>query len=282
MVRNTQDNDLNNYNLININSITLNEQAENDNEVIRNAYVDQFHQENERSRRDLGLLIYNEEVDLVKNNQDKIFNDKKLTKLDSITVNRNPSLDHELANKKYIDDEVDKKTFLLFNQTLEIYLKVSVGNDTYSLNKYDKIQITDTTIIKTPNNVCYLLQNWVIKCNDKNGNGKISNFIKPTEANSPTGNSRATSLPPIGDSFMYIETTSKNKGDNVFCSFERTDTIKIPTEHSITTDFQQVVLNQWVDSEFNYYYKILLGVLIILSLKLIVIVIHRLIGHHQT
>ena len=44
---------LGNYNLTNINIFTLNKQAENDNEVITKSYVDQFHQENERSRRDM-------------------------------------------------------------------------------------------------------------------------------------------------------------------------------------------------------------------------------------
>ena len=54
-IRNNQDNDFNNNNLTNINSITLNKQARNDNEVITKAYVDQFHQEKERTRRDVGL-----------------------------------------------------------------------------------------------------------------------------------------------------------------------------------------------------------------------------------
>ena len=36
-------------------------------------------------------------------------------------------------NKKYIDDELDKNTIVRFNQTLQNYLKVSVGNDMYSL-----------------------------------------------------------------------------------------------------------------------------------------------------
>ena len=99
-----------------MNSITLNKPAENDNEVKTKAYVDQFHQENERSRRDLGLSFYNEEVDLVKNNQDNDLNDNRLSNLDSITVNRNPNSDNELANKKYIDDELDKNTILRFNQ----------------------------------------------------------------------------------------------------------------------------------------------------------------------
>ena len=66
LVRNNQDNDFNNYNLTKINSITLNKQAENDNEVNTNAYVDQFHQENERSPRDLGIEFYDESSDLMK------------------------------------------------------------------------------------------------------------------------------------------------------------------------------------------------------------------------
>ena len=52
LVGNNQDNDFNNCNLTNINSITLNTQAVNDNQFITKCYVDQFHQENERSRRD--------------------------------------------------------------------------------------------------------------------------------------------------------------------------------------------------------------------------------------
>ena len=67
-----------------------------------------------------------------------------------------------------------------------------------------------------------------IRCNDKNNNGKISNFIKSTKTNSPTGGSGATSLPPIGTAFMYIETSGGNYGtDNIFCRIERTDIIQI-------------------------------------------------------
>ena len=227
LVRNIQDNDFKNNNLTNINTITLNKQAENDNEVITKSYVDQFHQENERSRRDVGLLFYNEEVDLVKNNQDNDFNDNKLTNIDSVTVNREPISDNELSNKKYIDDELDKNTILGFNQTLENYLKVSVGNDTYNLTKYDKIQLTDTTHIPSGNAGSTILQGWKIICNDENKNGKLSNFVKSTRSNSPTSQSGATSIPPVGKAFMYIETSGNNHGNNVFVSFERTDIIQI-------------------------------------------------------
>ena len=52
LVRNTRDNDFINFNLTIMNGITSNTQAVNDNQVITKAYVDQFHQGNERSRRD--------------------------------------------------------------------------------------------------------------------------------------------------------------------------------------------------------------------------------------
>ena len=227
LVRNNKDNDFGNYNLTNLNSITLNTQAVKNNQVITKAYVDQFHQENERSRRDLGIDFHNESDDIVKNNQDNNLNDNKLTNINSITINNNPTDDNHVSNKKYIDDELDKNTILRFNQTLTNYLKVSVGNDIYNLTKYNKFQLTDTTNILYPNTGGYLLQNWNILCNDKNNNSKIQNFIRSTKTTSPTGYSGSDSLPPIGNSFMYIETTSNNHGNNVFVSFERRDIIQI-------------------------------------------------------
>ena len=75
LVKNGQNNDFSNHNLTKINSITLNTQAVNENQVITMAYVDQFHQGNERSRRDLGLDFYNKSSDLVKNIQNVDLND---------------------------------------------------------------------------------------------------------------------------------------------------------------------------------------------------------------
>ena len=110
---------------------------------------------------------------------------------------------------------------------MENYLKVSVGNDIYNHTKYDKIQVTHTTVIKHPNIGGYLLQHWTIKCSDKNGAGEIQNFILSTRTSSLTASSEATSLAPFGDSFIYIETSANNHGPNVYCSFERTDNIQI-------------------------------------------------------
>ena len=111
VVRNNQDNDFNNHNLTNKKSITLNTQAVNDNQISTKAYLDQFHQENEQSRRDLGLDFYAESSDIVKYFQNKDLNDNKLTNLDSNTVTKKPTSDNEISTKKIIDDELDKKLF---------------------------------------------------------------------------------------------------------------------------------------------------------------------------
>ena len=227
LVRNNRDIGFSNHNLNNINTITLNKQAENDNEVITKFYVDQFHQENERSRRDLGIDFYDESSNLVKNNQDNDFNDNKLTNINSITINNNPTDDNHLSNKKYVDDQLDKNTIVRFNQTLQNYLKVSVGDTIYNLTKYNKYYLTDITRIQYPNNGGYLLQKWNIECRDVNGNGKVTNFIKSAKTQSPTAYSGADSLPPIGNSFMYIETSGNNRGNFTFVRLIRTDIIQI-------------------------------------------------------
>ena len=84
---------------------------------------------------------------MVKNNQGNDFNDNKLTNIDSISLNRTPNSYNEVTNKYYVDDLVDEGTIVRFNQTLENFLKVSVGNDTYKLTKYKKIELTDLTTI---------------------------------------------------------------------------------------------------------------------------------------
>ena len=85
------------------------------------------------------------------NDQDNEFDKKKVTNLDSIGVKRYPSSDNELAIKKCIYDELDKHKIVRSDQALQIYPKVFVGIDTYNFTKYDKIQITDTTISEYPN-----------------------------------------------------------------------------------------------------------------------------------
>ena len=77
----------------------------------------------------------------MKNNQDNDLSDNKLTNKNSITIITIPTDDNHVSNKNYIDDELNKNTIFRFNQTSQIYLKVSVGNDTYNLTKNNKIKI---------------------------------------------------------------------------------------------------------------------------------------------
>ena len=151
-------------------SITLNSSLMSPKTTIElptKSYVDSLHKIT-RNRRDLSSVF---------NDQDKEFDNNKLTNLDSVSVNRDPSSDNELTNKKYLDDELDKNTILRFNQTLTNYLKVSVGNDTYNLTKYDKIQITDITESKFPNKGSDLLQKWKIKGNNRIIQSRITDVL---------------------------------------------------------------------------------------------------------
>ena len=68
---------------------------------------------------------------------------------------------------------------------------------------------------------------WEIRNLNRINGAKHGNFLKSTITNSPTPYTGATSLPPIGNSFMYIETSFYNHDNNVFVSFERTDIIQI-------------------------------------------------------
>ena len=89
---------------------------------------------------------------------------------------------------------------------LEKFLVVSVGDIAYNLTKYNGEQIIDTIFITPEISGWYLLQQVNIKCNDKNNAGKITIFRRATKTSIPTGNTGASLMPPIADSFMYMET----------------------------------------------------------------------------
>ena len=82
-----------------------------------------------KNRRDLSSIF---------NDQGSEFDNNKLTILDSITVNRDPTSDNEPANKKYVDDSIGQGNVLRFNRTLQNYLEVSVENDAYNLTKNER------------------------------------------------------------------------------------------------------------------------------------------------
>ena len=227
ILKNTEHFDLNDRNITNVRFLQVNQWPQIDSHLTPKLYVDT-------------------EIDqssLVRNNQDNDFNNKNLTNINSITLNNQAVNDNQVITKAYVDqfhqenersrrdvglDFYDESSTLVrFNQTLQNYLKVSVGNDIYNLTKYNKISIADITEIKFPNSGDALLQKWKIYCNNKNNQSRISDFIKSTKTNSPSSYSGATSLPPIGNSFLYIETSSNNHGANVFVSWERTDIIQI-------------------------------------------------------
>ena len=75
------------------------------------------------------------------------FNNIKLSSLGIVTVITDPSSDKELSNKKIVGDSIGEGTIVRFNQALQNYLKVSVGNDTHKLTKYDQYKLQKHLLI---------------------------------------------------------------------------------------------------------------------------------------
>ena len=144
----------------------------------------------------------------------------KLPRLDAVTVIRNPTSDNEISTIKYDVDELKKTTILRFNQTLQNYLKVSVGNHVYNPPKYDRRQTSIISIIKFPNSGGYFFQQRIIKCIEDCW--EKQNFIKPTRTDNPVTNKRAKSSPTFADSFICLETNGNKFGPNVCVRFGRT------------------------------------------------------------
>ena len=76
LVCNNKDNDFNIHDLANIKSNSLKSQAVNYNEGHTKLYVDQIKQENEQSRRGVGLDFFDKSSDLGTHFRDHDFNDK--------------------------------------------------------------------------------------------------------------------------------------------------------------------------------------------------------------
>ena len=79
-------------------------------EIPTKAHIDSLHEENERSRRDLGLNFYDESSDLVKSNQINDINDNMILNVRIIQINDEASSDDHALNRKFVDDEFLSKT----------------------------------------------------------------------------------------------------------------------------------------------------------------------------
>ena len=161
-LKNTDHIDFNDKILDNIHSVKVNSYPTLDEQLTPKFYVDNFVYD----RVDEASLLRLDPKGMIHHGKlDSIFLNSSLTSRRTII---------ELPTKSYVDslhgenersrrdlvlDFYDESSTLVrFNQTLQNYLKVSVGNDTYNLTKYKKISITDITEIKFPNSGNALLQ----------------------------------------------------------------------------------------------------------------------------
>ena len=241
-MKNNITNDINDNKILNVRSIEINDLPTNNDHACNKKYVDDE-------------VLTKTDSTILKNNQHNDMNNYTITNVNNIQINNTPTQNDQVTNKKYMDDKIDNTSVVRLNDdSNNIYLQVRVLNTAYNLQLFSKAQIIDTTVIQSPNTGGYALQNWLIKCSDKNGSGKITNFIKTTKTNSPTGDAGATTLPPISNSFLYIETSGNNAGLNVYCSVERNDITHISNITFYYNRFAtaNAVCMKWDDLEFNY------------------------------
>ena len=91
--------------------------------------------------------------------------------------------------------------------------------------------------MKCPNIGSSLLQNWFTKCNNETNGSEIGKFLKSTKTSFSTSYSGTTSSSPVGDNFMYIETSQNNHGKGVFVCFERKVDVQISNKKFIGNRF---------------------------------------------
>ena len=268
LVRRDRDNDFDNHSLYNVSSISVTSQAVNDNELVSKAYVDSFHQENERTRRDIGLEFYDEANDLVKNNQNNDFNNYSLTNIKSIQINDDPISPQDATNKIYVDTILDETSILrnnkqnsLNNNELINVKSIQINNDPLNplevatkqyvdsksgglkqdpnitlLSSSDLIPILVNTMIGevsfpiatkeyvdkrvfyelqimtkfTNNNGADLWTDWDLEVSS--GINSLTGFFKSSNSRISSSGTGPDFLPPIGEYYAYIETSSPNYG----------------------------------------------------------------------
>ena len=273
LVRRDRDNDFDNHSLYNVSSISVTSQAVNDNELVSKAYVDSFHQENERTRRDVGLEFYDESNDLVKNNQNNDFNNNEITNVKSIQINDDPITLQDVTNKKYVDTTLDETSILrnnkqnsLNNNELINVKSIQISNDPLNplgvttkrhvdskvisglkqypnitlLSASDLIPILVNTMIGevsilfatkeyvdkrvfyelqimtkfTNNSGIDLWTDWDLEVSS--GINSLTGFFKSSNTTTSSTGTGPDFLPPIGEYYAYIETSSPNFGPGLF------------------------------------------------------------------
>ena len=160
LFRNNKENDFNGYKLTNISSVTVNHDAVEDNDLVTLTYVKSLHEDNERSRRDLGLQFYDENDNLVKNNVTNDFNDNKILNIQSIELNNECTNNNHAANKEYVDKIItnesvititrnsDMKGFNLINVNfLQVNYEPQISFHVVTRSYFDRM-VDDNTIFR--------------------------------------------------------------------------------------------------------------------------------------
>ena len=95
-----------------------------------------MHQENEQSRRDVILEFYDENDNLVKNNQINYFNDNIILNVQSIEIKDEPSSNNHACNKEYTDKIITHENLITNTRNNDMKAKILTNVNFLQVN-YD-------------------------------------------------------------------------------------------------------------------------------------------------
>ena len=206
MVKNNQNNDFNNYSLTNIKSIQINDDPISSQDATNKIYVD--------------TIL--DETSILRNNKQNSLNNNELINVKSIQINNDPLNPLEVTTKRYVDSKVISSlkqdpniTLLSSSDLIPILVNTMIGEVSilFATKEYvDKRMFNELqiTTIFMNNSGIDLWTDWDLEISS--GMNSLTGFFKSSSTTTSSTGTGPDFLPPIGEYYAYIETSSPNFG----------------------------------------------------------------------
>ena len=162
-----------------------------------------------------------DEFSIIRNNKINNLNNNEITNVKSIQINDDPISPQDATNKKYVDSrsgglkQDPNITLLSSSDLIPILVNTMIGEVSFpiSTKEYvDKRVFYELQIMTkfTNNNGADLWTNWDLEISS--GMNSLTGFFKSSNSRTGSSGTGPDFLPPIGEYYAYIETSSPNYG----------------------------------------------------------------------
>ena len=162
-----------------------------------------------------------DETSILRNKQNSL-NNNELRKVKSIQINKDPLNPLEVTTKRYVDSKVisglkqdPNVTLLSTSDLIPIIVNTFIGDVSFLIvtKEYvDKRVFYELQIMTkfTNNNGADLWTDWDLDISS--GMNSLTGFFKSSNSRTSSSGTGPDFLPPIGENYAYIETSSPNYG----------------------------------------------------------------------